>query len=560
MYVDVSEAEFHNGDVFSAYLASRFNQRKIPVHIGLTDSGIRIYLDSDVHDPSVIDISREQLLTCSRANLPFWKRHSYALVKLTYLQKVNGEAKKKYQLLTGLTLVQKSIYLQFSRPGNAVERFVRNVQQTLMVATPALASQKPYLIFINPRSGPGAAESQFRDTVAPLFSRLGIPYVVIKTLYAGHAEDWISACSDMTLDSYRAVIAVSGDGLVYEVINGLTHPAESTHNGDWDQKPVRIPIGVLPAGGGNATAAAICYYSGLSFEKNFLLHSAFLLSHHGPKHTRTLNTSESETDLPRTSCDLSAFTQTAHPIDAFLMENLQTGLTRYGILSVTWGGAAAIDIHSERFRCLGNARFTVASLFSFIRPRYHRATVFYLPFDPQCNHRAETQLKPCNEGDIPRDSGHESACLHHDQVPPRPKHRYLPPMNEPFGEEWVRIEEDFWSILVINHSHLGTQCPLFPHAKLNDGQLNLVLIYSNAGFLSLIDLAQMMTSGFGLRNTSYMTVIPVKAIRVLPQKPDSCYTLVDGDQVPSGPFQVEIRPSHFRVLTCPMDTALTEPL
>ncbi|KAA3675261.1 uncharacterized protein DEA37_0006422 [Paragonimus westermani] len=43
------------------------------------------------------------------------------------------------------------------------------------------ASQKPYLIFINPRSGPGAAESQFRNTVAPLFSRLGIPYVVIKT-------------------------------------------------------------------------------------------------------------------------------------------------------------------------------------------------------------------------------------------------------------------------------------------------------------------------------------------------------------------------------------------
>ncbi|KAF8562394.1 hypothetical protein P879_11356 [Paragonimus westermani] len=132
-------------------------------------------------------------------------------------------------------------------------------------------------------------------------------------------------------------------------------------------------------------------------------------------------------------------------------------------------------------------------------------------------------------------------------------------MDEPFGEEWVRIEEDFWSILVLNHSHLGTQCPLLPHAKLSDGQLNLILIYSNAGLLSLVDLAQTMKSGFGLQNTSYMTVIPVKAVRVVPQKPGSCYTLVDGDQVPSGPFQIEIRPSHFRVLTCPMGTAPTEP-
>ncbi|KAF8568721.1 hypothetical protein P879_05733 [Paragonimus westermani] len=393
MDLNDSETELHTEGTFNACLATRFNQQRIPIRVGLTNSGMHIFLDSDLRGSTVIDISREQLLTCNWVNLPFWRRHSYKLVKLTYLQKVNGEPKKKRQLLTGLTLVQKSIYLEFSVPGSKVESFVRNVQQTLMVATPTLASQKPYLIFINPRSGPGAAESQFRNTVAPLFSRLGIPYVVIKTLYAGHAEDWINACPDVTLASYRAVIAVSGDGLVYEVINGLAHSAASRRNGDWDQKPVLIPIGVLPAGGGNATAAAICYYSGLSFEKNCLLHSAFVLSHHGPQQTRTLSTSESQTDLPRRLCGLSTLTLTAHPIDAFLMENLQTGLTRYGILSVTWGGAAEIDIHSEWFRFLGNARFTVASLFSFIRPRYHRATVFYLPFSSQqCKHQTETQV------------------------------------------------------------------------------------------------------------------------------------------------------------------------
>lgn len=35
---------------------------------------------------------------------------------------------------------------------------------------------------------------------------------------------------------------------------------------------------------------------------------------------------------------------------------------KYSFLSVTWGLIADVDIESERFRALGNARFTVGAL------------------------------------------------------------------------------------------------------------------------------------------------------------------------------------------------------
>jgi sphingosine kinase len=57
------------------------------------------------------------------------------------------------------------------------------------------------------------------------------------TKHSGHAKDILK---DLDLNSYDAIVTVSGDGIIHEVINGLLSRD--------DAHEIDIPIGVIPAG------------------------------------------------------------------------------------------------------------------------------------------------------------------------------------------------------------------------------------------------------------------------------------------------------------------------
>ena len=63
---------------------------------------------------------------------------------------------------------------------------------------------------------------------------------------------------------WRAIIIVSGDGLLHEVYNGLFDRE------DW-LVSCQIPIGVIPAGSGNGLACSIAWQSGGSFSKKMMV-------------------------------------------------------------------------------------------------------------------------------------------------------------------------------------------------------------------------------------------------------------------------------------------------
>lgn len=69
---------------------------------------------------------------------------------------------------------------------------------------------------------------------------LNVLNLVIDTTHSGHAQE---IAKDLTLD-FDAVITVSGDGLVHEVLNGFAQHAEST-------KAFSIPVAPIPTGTGN---------------------------------------------------------------------------------------------------------------------------------------------------------------------------------------------------------------------------------------------------------------------------------------------------------------------
>ncbi|CAH8601225.1 unnamed protein product [Dicrocoelium dendriticum] len=64
--------------------------------------------------------------------------------------------------------------------------------------------------------------------------------------------------------------------------------------------------------------------------------------------------------------------------------------------------------------------------------------------------------------------------------------RYLPAPGQPIPHGWVCVEDDFWTVAVLNHSHISHDAILFNDAKFNDGQMRLIMINSKCTRLLLL--------------------------------------------------------------------------
>ena len=67
------------------------------------------------------------------------------------------------------------------------------------------------------------------------------------TTHVGHAQEEVQK---LPLDRFDAIVAVSGDGLVYEVFNGYAGHAEPA-------KAFCLPVAPIPTGSGNGLALNI---------------------------------------------------------------------------------------------------------------------------------------------------------------------------------------------------------------------------------------------------------------------------------------------------------------
>jgi sphingosine kinase len=67
------------------------------------------------------------------------------------------------------------------------------------------------------------------------------PYA--ETSHSGHARE---IARELPLDAFDAVLCLSGDGLLHEVVNGFQDHAEPA-------RALRVPLAPIPTGSGNAT-------------------------------------------------------------------------------------------------------------------------------------------------------------------------------------------------------------------------------------------------------------------------------------------------------------------
>ncbi|KAJ2313412.1 hypothetical protein H4S02_001753 [Coemansia sp. RSA 2611] len=187
------------------------------------------------------------------------------------------------------------------------------------------------LIFVNPVSGKRKSVKLFETVVKPILEIGSTPYTLKITESQGYADEFVKT---QDLSPYTAIVAVSGDGLLHEILNGLlTRP-------DWSEFR-SMPLGVIPTGTGNGLA-------------------------------KTLDCIWPE------QAAVSIVRAQERPID-IMSATLASGHVEYCFLSMTWGLLADIDIESERMRWAGAARLDLYATLRIMNLRYYGGRLHYLP-------------------------------------------------------------------------------------------------------------------------------------------------------------------------------------
>jgi len=196
-------------------------------------------------------------------------------------------------------------------------------------------------VLINPFGGGGVAPSRWKKLHA-LVKPAGLTLEVIDTTHASHARELMAT---LPIDDYHAICTVSGDGLVYEVINGLLS------RDDGREAVQKLPLSPAPGGTGNGLFASICHKAGEPID---IIGAAFLLVKGKP-----------------TPLDLWEYVR---PATAEVAEH-RLG---WSMLSLSWGIISDVDLESEVLRWAGPLRLTLYALWRISFLRRYSATLKYL--------------------------------------------------------------------------------------------------------------------------------------------------------------------------------------
>uniref|UniRef100_A0A452J5J2 sphingosine kinase n=1 Tax=Gopherus agassizii TaxID=38772 RepID=A0A452J5J2_9SAUR len=382
---------------------------------------------------------------------------------------------------------------------------------------------RPYhvLVLLNPQSGTGQALQLFRSLVQPMLVEADVAFTLFVTERPNHARELVQAAD---LSQWDAVAVLAGDGLLYEVVNGLMERQ------DW-QAAIKKPLCTLPGGSGNALAASINHYAG--------------------------NTRASKEEL-LTNCTYFLCKGLHAPMDLVSLSTA-SGKRLYSFLSFGWGFISDVDIASEKYRQLGNARFTLGTIQQLAGLKVYKGRLSYLPVETSSSvSSAPGSPSEQNSHHVPCSNGRPLHILPQPAPgAPRPPHEgswpedsLLVPFDQPVPKHWTVVpEEEFIAIFAIYQSHLGADFTMAPTAKLHDGSMHLFYLKAGVSRLGLLKLFLAMEKGTHLDlNCPHLHYVPLRAFRLEPFASTGLMT-VDGEPLACEPVQGQVHDQLCRIIS-----------
>ncbi|RKP13977.1 ATP-NAD kinase-like domain-containing protein [Piptocephalis cylindrospora] len=224
--------------------------------------------------------------------------------------------------------------LTFRTPSSPTDaaKWIRVIRRCIYPDTAGKLPLSRIYLILNPFGGTKKAPKIWESPVKPMFELAGIQTTLTKTERSGHARE---LTRDMDVDAYDAVVTISGDGLIHEVMNGLCSRP------DWESAVKKLTVGAIAGG--------------------------------------TVNALPMNLDLPSPIlCALSIIRGRKHPMDMHLVTHYPSGSRYVSHLMFSWGLVADVDIESEIYRWAGPARLNVGLAARLLNIRHYPGTLHYL--------------------------------------------------------------------------------------------------------------------------------------------------------------------------------------
>ncbi|KAI1504527.1 diacylglycerol kinase catalytic domain-containing protein [Biscogniauxia marginata] len=398
--------------------------------------------------------------------------------------------------------VAKLKYALDDQPAHAIEFWI---EALLAKAYKTAQRQKRAKVLVNPHAGPGGAVKVWEHEVKPLFEAARMSLDIVKTMHSGEAID---ICEQLDIDAYDVVIPCSGDGLPYEVFNGLgkRHDARKALH--------QVAVAHIPCGSGNAMS---CNLNGT--HRPSLAALAIIKG-------------------VRTPLDLMSVTQGSNRTLSFLSQSV-------GII-------AECDLGTENLRWLGPARFNVGIIKRIFSKKVYPCDISV---------KVEIQNKPDIKAHYKRDrtadnfdERKEGSIASDSMSSESGAGEGLPPLrfgtvNDKVPDDWETGSFDkLGNFYCGNMAWMAPDANFFTAACANDGLMDVVV---NDGDISAFKYLELMTSVengqfFDNPLISYRKVV---AYRFTPRNQEHGYISIDGEHVPFEPFQVEIHQGLGTVLS-----------
>ena len=355
-------------------------------------------------------------------------------------------------------------------------------------------------MLINPFGGKGSAQKWYVQDIEPIFAAARCEIDVERTQYQGHA---IEIAEKLDTDAYDVIASCSGDGLPYEVFNGLGRKLDAR------RALSKLAIVQLPCGTGNAMSwnlngtdstsmAALCVVKGLP-----------------------------------TPLDLVSITQGDRRTLSFLSQSV-------GIVAET-------DLGTENLRWMGSARFTYGILVRILRKTVYPCDIAI---------KVEVEGKSAiRERYHAEQSNRARTRARRDNSPtPRDEEQGLPHLR--YGNIKDRLP-DGWQMVPYNRlgnfyagnmAYMAPDTEFFPAALPNDGYLDLVTIDGDIKRSTAIQSFLAVEKGtfFDMPHVNYRKI---SGYRIIPKGHKDGYISIDGERLPFEPFQAEVHRGLGTVLS-----------
>ncbi len=179
----------------------------------------------------------------------------------------------------------------------------------------------------------------------------------------------------------------------------------------------------------------------------------------------------------------------------------QNGKKYHSFLSLAWGLISDVDIESERLKFLGALRFDVYALLLLSWHRTYRGRFSYLSH-PECQYSHNSHENPSN---------------------------------------WQVVEDEFIFVWAMNTPWAASDMNVTPHAKLNDGAIDILIMRQETSRLEL--LKALLSCGKGKHlDLPHMEYYKVSAFKLEPLTQEGIL-VVDGEPVEYLPIEMKVIPS-----------------